>query len=55
MKQKRLSGKSPVKPMSQRFDGVPKHLRDYMLELEASIDERRPPDNGKLSPAARSA
>jgi len=47
MKQKQLSGKSPAKPMSRRFDGVPQHLRDYMRELEASIDARRPPANGK--------
>ncbi len=29
--------------MSERFDGVPKHLRDYILELEEGIDKRRPP------------
>lgn len=55
MKQKQLSGKSPAKPMSRRFDGVPQHLRDYMRELEANIDARRLSANGKLSPAARSA
>lgn len=55
MKQKQLSGKPPAKAMSRRFAGVPKHLRDYMRELEASIDARHPPASGKLSPAARSA